>query len=561
MSRSNIPGAPAGGQLPPRAQGQDQDAHPPAWPPPQPAPGWPQQGYAQPQAPAADPYGAANYHYPQAPAQQDGYYAPQAQQARPGYTPPQYDRFGAPAQAPARPASTPRGYPPEQTPGYHQAGFQGHGEGDPGAAAQRGFPRGPSQAGPAPRQPQADQWPTSAPPRPAPAGDPRGYDLGAYSAPGAGAQYQSDRRMAMAEPSMDPTGYATQHGAGHQSGQVVVAEQDYGLDDGDYETEEPRRRSRGLLIVGALIGAIGLGGGLAYAYKTYLGPTQREQTPVLKADKTPAKTQPTEPGGKQFANQGIKVMGTRLTDGNSIGEAGTASLGSSAVSEDGVRSVRTVPIRPDGQMVAPVPQAPPLPGSGSAAPPGMVVVGDPLRRGPQLQSGSAPPPAQQQVAVAPVTRDVGAPRNITLPPPRAESPPLAPQAKAPPPAQRAALASPIATPADPQAAAVPAIKKAAPPPPRAGAAPPSAAPATGSGYVAVLASQRSAMDALKLYADLQQKYTTLQGRTPSVQEANLGEKGVFHRLLVGPAGPREQATALCTELKAQGHKDCWVMSQ
>ena len=69
------------------------------------------------------------------------------------------------------------------------------------------------------------------------------------------------------------------------------------------------------------------------------------------------------------------------------------------------------------------------------------------------------------------------------------------------------------------------------------------------------------MDALKAFADLQQKYSILQGRTPSVQEANLGEKGIFHRLLVGPAGPQDQARALCTELKTAGYSGCWVMAQ
>jgi hypothetical protein len=52
----------------------------------------------------------------------------------------------------------------------------------------------------------------------------------------------------------------------------------------------------------------------------------------------------------------------------------------------------------------------------------------------------------------------------------------------------------------------------------------------------------------------------LQNRTPDVQEANLGAKGTYHRLLVGPPGSRGQASALCTELKAAGYKDCWVMA-
>ena len=61
--------------------------------------------------------------------------------------------------------------------------------------------------------------------------------------------------------------------------------------------------------------------------------------------------------------------------------------------------------------------------------------------------------------------------------------------------------------------------------------------ASGAGYVAVLSSQKSRMDALKIFANMQQKYgEELSGRTPEVQEANLGEKGVWYRLVVGPPG-------------------------
>lgn len=59
---------------------------------------------------------------------------------------------------------------------------------------------------------------------------------------------------------------------------------------------------------------------------------------------------------------------------------------------------------------------------------------------------------------------------------------------------------------------------------------------------------------------MQQKYATLQNKTPDVQEANLGEKGTYHRLLVGPPGSREQASAVCSDLKTAGYSGCWVMA-
>ncbi len=86
-----------------------------------------------------------------------------------------------------------------------------------------------------------------------------------------------------------------------------------------------------------------------------------------------------------------------------------------------------------------------------------------------------------------------------------------------------------------------------------------------SGYVVVLASvpasNESRLAALRKFADMQQKYgSVLQNKTPDVQEANLGAKGTYHRLLVGPPSSRSQASTLCSDLKAAGYKDCWVMA-
>ncbi|KAB2910718.1 MAG: SPOR domain-containing protein [Hyphomicrobiaceae bacterium] len=67
------------------------------------------------------------------------------------------------------------------------------------------------------------------------------------------------------------------------------------------------------------------------------------------------------------------------------------------------------------------------------------------------------------------------------------------------------------------------------------------------------------MDALKAFADLQQKYgDVLASRTPDVQEANLGEKGIWYRAVVGPPGSRDAASGVCTQLKAAGYVGCWV---
>jgi cell division protein FtsN len=58
---------------------------------------------------------------------------------------------------------------------------------------------------------------------------------------------------------------------------------------------------------------------------------------------------------------------------------------------------------------------------------------------------------------------------------------------------------------------------------------------------------------------MQQKFSgVLQNKTPDVQEANLGDKGLYHRLLIGPPSSQDQAKAVCAELRSAGHGSCWV---
>jgi hypothetical protein len=135
-------------------------------------------------------------------------------------------------------------------------------------------------------------------------------------------------------------------------------------------------------------------------------------------------------------------------------------------------------------------------------------------------------------------------------------------APAAPPVKKIAAAAPAAAAATATAAAT------APAAPRKPAAVTTAAApvASGAGYVAVLASvpvsTTSRINALKQFADMQQKYAgVLQNKTPDVKEANLGEKGTYHRLLVGPPSSRDSAQALCGSLKSAGYtSDCWVVA-
>lgn len=445
-------------------------------------------------------------------------------------------------------------------------------------------------AAPPPQQrvsgPAYDQWTAAAASQ-----DPRGYDMGGYSpqpqhrepAPYQQPAYQAQAPMAQpshadwgqhqgygqpaAEPSLDPSAYAADHAQSYGSDQQMGAadpNQEYAEDE-EYEYDEAPR-GKWMKIAAALVGAIVVGGGLAYAY-TSLVAGGSGQPPVIKSASGPSKIKPADPGGKKFANAESKLMG-RLNEGS--GAAADAS---------GVKKVSTVPVAADGSLVPPPEapaQAPAAPAADDAFPGSGATLAGTLSPG----SPAAPPAAVAAAADQPVT----------VTPPKALEKPIEMAAAAADQAKpsvsptvtnsisaAAAATQPAAAPATP-----PAVKKvatAATAAPAAAVTAPAAAPAvkkavatpaavaptsTGNGYVAVLASvpvsNSSRINALKQFADMQQKYgAVLQNKMPDVREANLGEKGTYHRLLVGPPGSREGAQALCGSLKAAGYPDsCWV---
>jgi cell division protein FtsN len=86
--------------------------------------------------------------------------------------------------------------------------------------------------------------------------------------------------------------------------------------------------------------------------------------------------------------------------------------------------------------------------------------------------------------------------------------------------------------------------------------PSSAAPAQ-SGYVVQVSSQRSADQAKTSFADMQRRYNSiLGGFYPNIQRADLGDKGTYYRVRIGPM-KRESALHVCEQLKSAGGS-CFV---
>jgi cell division septation protein DedD len=112
---------------------------------------------------------------------------------------------------------------------------------------------------------------------------------------------------------------------------------------------------------------------------------------------------------------------------------------------------------------------------------------------------------------------------------------------------------PAAAPADTRAAARVAATNPTPDQaaPAAGASAP-AASASG-GYLVQVSSQRNEADAQASFRALQGKFPAVLGsREPVIKRADLGEKGVYYRAMVGPFGSSDEATQFCGSLKTAG---------
>ena len=104
---------------------------------------------------------------------------------------------------------------------------------------------------------------------------------------------------------------------------------------------------------------------------------------------------------------------------------------------------------------------------------------------------------------------------------------------------------------EPAAAAEPRTRVAATNPTQS-VAPQSVAP-SGGGYLVQVSSQRNESDAQASYRSLQSKFPAVLGsRSPVIKRADLGEKGIYYRAMVGPFGTSEEASQFCGTLKTAG---------
>jgi cell division septation protein DedD len=272
-------------------------------------------------------------------------------------------------------------------------------------------------------------------------------------------------------------------------------------------SEEGRRWRLGPVLV-ALVALIGFGGIVWYAYNSSKHTAGPGGAPLIKADGSPTKVKPDDPGGLDVKNQDTQVLND-LANGK----------------------------LPNGQPATGVERM--LPGPEVPLPPPAATT-----------SGNLPPPITGPKNNQP-PQPLATPRKPveTLSLPGTPTP-------APAPAATGANAPIPLAPAQTQVAAVPppaAAVKPPKPPPQPAPAPVAAAvaPVAGGAFKVQLAALRSQDDANAAWTKLQKTYSELSALHLTVVQVNIPDKGVYFRVQAGPFADAASAGQLCDQLKAK----------
>jgi hypothetical protein len=303
------------------------------------------------------------------------------------------------------------------------------------------------------------------------------------------------------------------------------------------DNQSPKSRRGGMITVAVVLALAVVGTGAAFAYRTYVGSPRSGEPPIIKADPGPNKVVPpsqsADASGKLIQdrmgggspeklvsreeapidpsksgprvvfpplNQNANPPSTASVAPNTRPPAGT---GNGTLGGDEPRKIRTFAVRGDQPDPAATPAKP------AAAPPAR-------------PAAPAPAPA----AAAPRTPSPAAANaNASTNAPLSLSPQAAPAAE---PHTRVASTTSAPQPITPQAT-------------------------SGGGYLVQVSSQRNEADAQSSFRSLQGKFPSVLGsRAPLIKRADLGEKGVYYRAMVGPFGSPDEAKQFCGNLKSAG---------
>jgi hypothetical protein len=356
-------------------------------------------------------------------------------------------------------------------------------------------------------------------------------------------EYHREPSFEHADQALDPSRYDDALfgplDTGRQDVQYEEAYSDdpYGYQQGyedEAEEQAPKRRG-GLTTVVAVLALAVLGTGAAFAYRTYVGSPRNGVPPIIKADTSPT-----------------KIIPASATDSNKVPDRLASADGTEKIvprEETPVDVNANVSSTPRVVFPAPNPSQNP---SAVAS----VAQTSPANLGNGLMPNSQP----RKIKTLTVSGDEADAGNSAVPAPVA--PPPVSSSK-PAPAVRTVRTAPASTATAyasansnaPLSLAPQAIQSAAAPHTQVAtnAPEPIATTTTSAGYMVQVSSQRNESDAQASYRVLQGKFPSVLGsRSPTIRRADLGEKGVYYRAMVGPFGSAEEASQFCGNLKSAG---------
>ncbi len=305
----------------------------------------------------------------------------------------------------------------------------------------------------------------------------------------------------------------------------------------DERVEEPtRKRGGGMLTVVVVLLLAVIGTGAAFAYRTYIGSPRSGDPPIIKADTNPTKIVPAS------ADSVAKVP-DRLATGDGTEKIVPREEAPMDVNAKTGPRVVLPPLNPNPNppSFASITQAnppPPSPGANNGTMPNS----EPRKVRTLAVRGDQPDAAAQPVTSPPGTKPAQAVHNATPPGGVARGAPTSANASANAPLSLSPQTAQSTTPDTRTRVAATTPTQAV-----------SSGGATGGGYVVQVSSQRNEADAQASFRSLQGKFPSVLGsRAPLIKRADLGEKGVYYRAMVGPFGSSDEAAQFCGNLKAAG---------
>ena len=315
---------------------------------------------------------------------------------------------------------------------------------------------------------------------------------------------------------------------------------------GFYDDPPRPRAAGGLTTALVVVGSVILGTAGAFGYRTYYSGVRPVDAPIISADKSPNKVVPASTGGDAQSGKSIQE---RVGGGNE----------------------RVVTRQEEPIALAQQPLFPAVTGAGGVSTqPGASTQGSPPAAPAATVSASGESKKVRTISihpldgVDPLSRPITAATNTAAAAPA----PAAPTSQTATPHQGQATRTASAAPhnngplsLDPQGQPSPnasSYQPVAQDRPRPAASAPQLAsaassPAGAGGYMVQISSQRSEADAQASIRSLQSKYASQLGdREAVVRRADLGDKGVYYRAMVGPFGTAGEADQFCGSLKAAG---------